>query len=102
MTQPVVGVVGWGQLARMMHPAAVALDVRLRVLAEAADPAARRSELVKEYRERHLNPYVAAESGFVDDVIDPADTRTVLVRSLALLRSKHVARAPRKHGNVPL
>ena len=80
-----------------------AVDVlHRRELAEAADPAARRSELVKEYRERHLNPYVAAESGFVDDVIHPADTRAVLVRSLALLRSKHVPRAPRKHGNVPL
>jgi acetyl-CoA carboxylase carboxyltransferase component len=49
-----------------------------------------------------VNPYVAAERGYVDDVIDPADTRDVLVRGLALLRSKRVDQLPRKHGNVPL
>ncbi len=80
-----------------------AVDVlHRRELAESADPAARRAELVKDYRERHLNPYGAAEAGFIDDVIDPADSRTVLARSLAMLRSKRVTQPRRKHGNVPL
>ena len=80
-----------------------AVDVlHRRELAQAADPSARRAELVKEYREAHLNPYGAAEAGLIDDVIDPADTRAVLVRSLALLRTKRAARPRRKHGNVPL
>ncbi|HUR18497.1 MAG TPA: acyl-CoA carboxylase subunit beta [Acidimicrobiales bacterium] len=80
-----------------------AVDVlHRRELADAPDPAARRAELVKEYREQHLNPYGAAEAGFIDDVIDPADSRPVLTRSLAMLRSKHVLRSRRKHGNVPL
>src|SRR5205085_6022913 len=59
-----------------------------RELADAADPVARKAELVEEYTEKFVNPYGAAERGYVDDVIDPADTRAVLVRSLDMLRSK--------------
>ena len=73
-----------------------------RELAAAADPAARRAELVDEYTERYANPYLAAERGYVDDVIDPADTRRVLVSSLELLRTKREDLPKRKHGNVPL
>jgi acetyl-CoA carboxylase carboxyltransferase component len=73
-----------------------------RELAQAPDPVARRSELVDEYTERYANPYLAAERGYVDDVIDPADTRAVLSRSLDLLRSKREELPSRKHGNVPL
>ena len=76
--------------------------VHRRELATAADPAARKAELVKEYKERFVNPWIAAERGYVDDVIHPADTRAVLVRSLAMLRSKHEEQPRRKHGNVPL
>ncbi|HVE46703.1 MAG TPA: acyl-CoA carboxylase subunit beta [Acidimicrobiales bacterium] len=80
-----------------------AVDVlHRRELADSPDPAARRAELVKEYREQHLNPYGMAEAGYIDDVIDPADTRPVLARSLAMLRSKKAPRIRRKHGNVPL
>ena len=63
---------------------------------------ARRAELVDEYSERWLTPYTAAERGYVDDVIDPAETRRVLVRSLDLLRSKREELPKRKHANVPL
>ena len=63
---------------------------------------ARRSELVDEYTERFANPYVAAERGFVDDVIDPADTRIKLVAGLELLRTKREQLPQRKHGNIPL
>jgi acetyl-CoA carboxylase carboxyltransferase component len=73
-----------------------------RELADAADPAARRAELVSEYTARYANPYIAAERGYVDDVISPAETRRVLVRSLALLASKREEMPKRKHGNVPL
>jgi acetyl-CoA carboxylase carboxyltransferase component len=73
-----------------------------RDLAGTADPVARRAELVSEYTERYANPYIAAERGYVDDVISPAETRRVLVRSLALLASKREEMPKRKHGNVPL
>ena len=54
----------------------------------ADDPEARRAELIEEYTERFANPYIAAERGYVDDVIDPRETRRVLVRSLTMLRTK--------------
>jgi propionyl-CoA carboxylase beta chain len=85
----------------VMGPQGAVDIVHRRELAEAADPAARRSELVEEYTERYANPYIAAERGYVDDVIDPADTRRVLVRSLELLRSKREDLPKRKHGNMP-
>ena len=69
---------------------------------ELADPASRRAELVEEYIESYANPYVAAERGYVDDVIDPADTRKVLIRTLDLLASKREELPRRKHGNIPL
>ena len=68
----------------------------------AAEPEARRAELIEEYTERFANPYNAAERGYVDDVIDPRDTRSVLVRSLDMLRTKREQLPQRKHGNVPL
>ncbi len=89
------------ELAVMGPQGAVEIVYR-RELAEAADPLARRAELVEEYTERYANPYIAAERGYVDDVIDPADTRRVLVRSLRMLASKREELPRRKHGNVPL
>jgi acetyl-CoA carboxylase carboxyltransferase component len=71
-------------------------------IAAALDPEARRAELVAEYADRLMTPYVAAERGLVDDVIDPRNTRAVLIRSLALLRTKRPVVPHRKHGNVPL
>jgi len=89
------------ELAVMGPQGAVEIVYR-RELQMAADPEARRSELVDEYVERYANPYVAAERGYVDDVIDPADTRRILIRSLQLLRSKREELPRRKHGNMPL
>ncbi|MCL2395284.1 MAG: methylmalonyl-CoA carboxyltransferase, partial [Acidimicrobiaceae bacterium] len=86
----------------VMGPQGAVDIVYRRELAEAPDPMARRAELVEEYTERFANPYLAAERGYVDDVIDPAETRRVLCRSLALLRSKREELPQRKHGNVPL
>jgi len=73
-----------------------------RELAEADDPVARKAQWDEEYSERFANPYNAAERGYVDDVIDPRDTRRVLVRSLDMLRTKSEQLPQRKHGNVPL
>jgi acetyl-CoA carboxylase carboxyltransferase component len=89
------------ELAVMGPQGAVEIVYR-RELADSADPVARRAELVEEYTERYANPYVAAERGYVDDVIDPADTRRTIVRSLDLLASKREELPRRKHGNVPL
>jgi acetyl-CoA carboxylase carboxyltransferase component len=86
----------------VMGPQGAVEIVHRRELAAASDPGARRAQLVEEYTERYANPYVAAERGYVDDVIDPADTRRVLIRSLAMLRSKREELPKRKHGNVPL
>ncbi len=68
----------------------------------AADPESRRAELVLEYQDRFLNPYQAAERGYVDDVIDPRDTRKMLVQALTMLRTKREQLPARKHGNSPL
>ncbi|MFD8820581.1 carboxyl transferase domain-containing protein, partial [Streptomyces sp. NPDC059627] len=64
-------------------------------------PAARRPRMVKEYKSELMHPYYAAERGLVDDVIDPAETREVLARSLAMLQTKHADLPSRKHGNPP-
>jgi acetyl-CoA carboxylase carboxyltransferase component len=89
------------ELAVMGPQGAVDIVYR-RELAESSDPAGRRAQLVEEYTEKFANPYLAAERGYVDDVIDPADTRKVLARSLDLLRTKREELPKRKHGNVPL
>ena len=70
--------------------------------APAADRDALRSRLIAEYRTEFLNPYLAAERGYVDDVIDPAETRPRLLAGLKMLASKRDDRPPRKHGNIPL
>jgi propionyl-CoA carboxylase beta chain len=73
-----------------------------REIDAAEDPIAKKAELVEQYSERFANPYNAGERGYVDDVIDPRDTRRVLVESLEMLRSKKEKLPQRKHGNVPL
>jgi propionyl-CoA carboxylase beta chain len=62
----------------------------------------RMAELTEEYRERFANPFVAARRGFIDDVIQPRDTRQRLCRALAMLRNKQLENPWRKHGNIPL
>ena len=89
------------ELAVMGPNGAVEIVYR-RELADAADPVARRAELIDEYTERYANPYIAAERGYIDDVISPADTRAVICRSLEILSSKREELPRRKHGNVPL
>jgi acetyl-CoA carboxylase carboxyltransferase component len=86
----------------VMGPQGAVEIVYRKDLESAEDPAKKRTELVDEYVEKFANPYVAAERGYVDDVIDPAETRPTLVKALAVLRSKTEDFPKRKHGNIPL
>lgn len=71
-------------------------------IAAADDADAKKAELVDAYSEKWLNPYVAAERGYVDDVIDPTETRRLLIDGFSMLESKKEDLPPRKHGNMPL
>jgi len=71
-------------------------------LEAADDPETRREQLIAEYREQFANPYTAADRGFVDDVLEPKDTRAQLIGDLEMLRSKRTSGPDRKHGNIPL
>jgi propionyl-CoA carboxylase beta chain len=71
-------------------------------LEEADDAEARRAGLIEDYHDRFANPYVAAERGYVDDVIEPRRTRPVLADALETALTKRERRPPRKHGNIPL
>jgi acetyl-CoA carboxylase carboxyltransferase component len=89
------------ELAVMGPQGAVEIIYR-RELQQAADPVARRAELVADYTERYANPYAAAERGFIDDVIAPSETRRKVVAALRVLETKREELPQRKHGNVPL
>jgi propionyl-CoA carboxylase beta chain len=71
-------------------------------LAEAADPEAKRAELIDHYDTELANPWKAAERGYLDEVIEPSQTRPALVKALRLTRTKRERRPARKHGNIPL
>jgi propionyl-CoA carboxylase beta chain len=80
-----------------------AIDIIFRKeLAEAADREARRRELVEEYRAQFAHPYIAASRGYIDDVIEPRETRRRLIAALEVLHRKRVTTPRRKHGNIPL
>ncbi|MFE4462683.1 carboxyl transferase domain-containing protein, partial [Nocardia tengchongensis] len=85
----------------VMGAEAAANVIFRREINAAKDPEAMRQNKIAEYRSELVHPYYAAERGLVDDVIDPADTRSVLIRSLAMLRTKHADLPIRKHGNPP-
>ena len=89
------------ELAVMGPQGAVEIVYR-RELQQAADPVARRAELVQDYTDKYASPYAAAERGYIDDVIDPAETRQKLVAGLRMLATKREELPRRKHGNVPL
>jgi acetyl-CoA carboxylase carboxyltransferase component len=69
---------------------------------KAADPSRKRAELIEEYRRKFSTPYASAERGFVDDVIEPAETRPRLIKAMRMLSTKREAVPARKHGNIPL
>jgi len=95
--------VSWptGEIAVMGARAAVNIIFR-RQIAEAGNPDKKREELISDYEKRFNNPMVAAEMGYIDDVIDPRETRPYLIKALSMIRTKRPERPPRKHGNIPL
>jgi propionyl-CoA carboxylase beta chain len=73
-----------------------------REMEKASDPAAAREEKIAEYKEKFANPYIAAERGYIDEIIDPRFTRRKLITAFAMLRNKRDKNPPKKHGNIPL
>jgi propionyl-CoA carboxylase beta chain len=71
-------------------------------LERAEDREATRQRLIADYKEKFANPYVAAAQGYIDDVIDPRETRFRIIRALEILRNKTDTNPPKKHGNIPL
>ena len=86
----------------VMGPEGAVNIVNRREIDAAEDSEGRRRELIADYERRFANPYIAAERGYVDDVIEPAETRPRLIRALRMLATKREAVPPRKHGNIPL
>ncbi|MCK6567405.1 MAG: methylmalonyl-CoA carboxyltransferase [Chloroflexi bacterium] len=89
------------EIAVMGPDGAVSIIFR-RELDSAQDSAQRKAELVSEYKEKFANPYVAASRGYVDDVIEPKETRPRLINALAMLSNKRDINPAKKHGNIPL
>jgi propionyl-CoA carboxylase beta chain len=86
----------------VMGPDGAVNIVFRKELSEAEDPERRKEELVAEYREKFANPYVAAFRGYIDDVIEPRDTRSRLINALEMLSNKRDTNPPKKHGCIPL
>jgi acetyl-CoA carboxylase carboxyltransferase component len=86
----------------VMGPDGAVNIISRKEIEKAKDPVKRKAELVAEYREKFANPYVAAERGFIDDVIEPKETRPRLINALEMLQNKRDSNPPKKHGNIPL
>jgi len=86
----------------VMGPEGAVNIINRKEIENAANPAEERSRLVQEYRDKFANPYVASSRGFVDDVIDPRDTRVKIIDALISLATKQETRPSKKHGNLPV
>ena len=86
----------------VMGAAGAVRTIFRREIADATDPAGREAELIAEYEQRFANPFIAAERGYVDDVIEASRTRRAVATALDVLANKRVDRPKRKHGNIPL
>jgi propionyl-CoA carboxylase beta chain len=86
----------------VMGPDGAANILFMKQIKAAADPAAERARIVEDYRKRFLNPYAAAGADYIDDVIEPRETRYKVITALQALRDKFVPSLPRKHGNSPV
>ena len=86
----------------VMGPEGAVNIVNRRELEAADDKEQKRQELVQKYREKYANPYIAAARGWIDEVIDPRQTRAYLIRGLEMVENKREQRLMRKHGNIPL
>ena len=89
------------EIAVMGAEGAVGVLYRKELL-DTTNPEENRTRIVDEFKEKFANPYIAAERGFIDEVIEPAQTRPKLIRALSLLRNKRDTNPPKKHGNIPL
>ena len=86
----------------VMGPEGAVNIVFRREIADAPTPKRNAARLVAEYREKFANPYVAASRGYIDDVIEPHETRPRLINALEMLQNKRDTNPPKKHGNIPL
>ncbi len=86
----------------VMGPQGAVEIIHSKEIERAKDPEALEAKFIEEYRAKFANPYIAAQMGYIDDVIDPADTRPILIKSLEMLSSKRDSNPWRKHGNIPL
>jgi acetyl-CoA carboxylase carboxyltransferase component len=86
----------------VMGPDGAVNVVFRKEIEKAEDPKAKRAELIAQYQAKFATPYIAAERGFIDDVIEPAETRKRLIRALRMLATKRETVPARKHGNIPL
>ncbi len=86
----------------VMGPDGAVNIIYRKELAAAEDPIALKAELVEQYREHFANPFIAAELGYIDDVIEPSETRPRLINALHMLQNKRDQNPPKKHGNIPL
>ena len=107
-TQPLEELQDFAGLAPAPRPFASALArqgavniIHRREIAAAEDPEEKRVELIEDYESRFNNPYVAAELGLVDEIIEPRETRVKLIRALEMLRTKREKLPQKKHGNGP-
>ena len=86
----------------VMGPEGAVNIVSRKEIKEAEDPEAKRSELLGDYRDKFANPYVAASRGYIDNVIEPHQTRPCVINALNMLQNKQDTIPPKKHGNIPL
>jgi acetyl-CoA carboxylase carboxyltransferase component len=86
----------------VMGPEGAVNIIFRKQIAEAEDPEAERTRLVQEYRDTFANPFVAAARGYIDDVIEPRETRPRLIEAVQMLQNKRDTNPPKKHGNIPL
>ena len=85
-----------------MGPDGAVNIIYCKEIARAKDKEKKRAQFVKDYRDKFANPYVAAGLGYVDKVIFPRETRSLMCRGLDMLESKRQSRLPETHGNIPL
>ena len=86
----------------VMGPEGAVEIINRRELGDADDPAKKKTELADAYREQFAHPYIAAARGYVDDVIEPSETRARLINALQVFQNKRDENPPKKHGNIPL
>ena len=86
----------------VMGPEGAVNVVFRKQIEKAEDPVTARAELIQQYQDKFATPYIAAERGFIDDVIEPAETRPRLIKALRMLSTKRETVPARKHGNIPL